>query len=63
MADFVAMAINSQSVRNQIEAITSGVAQQKVSLAHFKQAVRFPLPPLGEQGQIVKAVSQRIDRD
>ena len=51
-AAFLKYAIRSQCVRNQIDRITRGVAQEKVSLARFK-TVGIPLPPLAEQERIV----------
>ena len=61
---------HKQSVRPQSnhEAITSGVCAAKgdVLLNFASRQLRFPLPPLGDQAQIVKAVSrtalEEIDR-
>ena len=63
--EYVALAINSKKVRDQFAAITSGVAQQKVSLARFRQGIHIPLPPTEEQIDIVEEVNrsmQEIDR-
>jgi type I restriction enzyme S subunit len=65
LPEYVAMAINSKLVRDQFISITRGVAQQKVSLARFRQSVRIPIPPAGDQDMIVKKASgwiQEIDR-
>ena len=48
-----------ECVRNQIDRITRGVAQEKVSLARFK-TVGIPLPPLAEQERIVAELGRRI---
>lgn len=58
-AAFLKYAIRSQCVRNQIDRITRGVAQKKVSLARFK-SVGIPLPPLEEQERIVAELERRI---
>ena len=58
-AAFLKYAIRSQPVKNQIERITRGVAQKKVSLARFK-TVAIPLPPLAEQERIVAEVERRF---
>ena len=57
--EYVALAINSKYVRDQFIAITKGVAQQKVSLARLRQAIRIPVPPSQEQLQIVREVSSQ----
>jgi type I restriction enzyme S subunit len=51
--------INSHMVRQQMLAITKGVAQLKVSLARFRN-IGFPLPPLAEQHRIVAEVERRL---
>jgi len=45
---YFVQAVNSEAVRNQIIKITKGVAQQKISLARFKN-IAVPLPPVAEQ--------------
>jgi len=61
LADYLALAINSRWVRDQIAAITSGVAQQKVSLARFASSIHVPTPPLPEQRRIVTTVGERME--
>ncbi len=51
------IAIDSFLVRDQLIDITQGVAQQKISLERFK-SIRFPLPPLEEQKEIVRQVDK-----
>jgi type I restriction enzyme S subunit len=58
-AIFLKHAIRGQPVKDQIERITRGVAQKKVSLARFK-TVAIPLPPLAEQQRIVAEVERRL---
>lgn len=52
-------AINSGVFRRQIMKISSGVAQQKVSLGRFRM-LALPLPPLAEQEQIVCELDSQI---
>lgn len=56
---FFVYCINSRLGREQFRQITSGVAQQKVSLARFT-GIALPLPPLPEQTAIVSEVEQRL---
>jgi type I restriction enzyme S subunit len=58
-AAFLKHAIRAQPVTDQIERITRGVAQKKVSLARFK-TVAVPFPPLAEQTRIVAEVERRL---
>lgn len=51
---YLAAAINSGLVRRQVRAITSGVAQKKVSLARFKEFIRIPAPSLELQRKIAE---------
>lgn len=51
--------INSGVGHRQIRRITSGVAQQKVSLSRFS-GIGLPLPPLTEQFEIVRQVDSRL---
>ncbi|WP_210528341.1 restriction endonuclease subunit S [Rubellimicrobium arenae] len=51
-SEFLSAAIRSQPVKNQILAITTGVAHQKVSLDRFRK-IAIPIPPLPEQRRIV----------
>ncbi len=52
---FIRHMTNAPQMAAQIQKITSGVAQQKVSLKRFK-SLRYPLPPLDEQRRIVDAI-------
>ncbi len=61
LPDYLALAINSRWVRDQFVAITSGVAQQKVSLARFASSIHVPTPPLPEQRKIVAKVGARME--
>lgn len=58
---FFVYAINSPVVRAQILSITSGVAQQKVSLDRFR-SIGLPLPPLHEQRRIVVEIEKQFTR-
>ena len=58
-ATFFAYAIESKLVQSQIQAITKGVAQLKVSLGNFS-SIGFPLPTVGEQRRIVAEVDRRF---
>jgi hypothetical protein len=51
--------INSPFMRRQIQQITRGVAQKKVSLDRFRSLV-IPLPPLKEQWRIVEEIDRRL---
>jgi type I restriction enzyme S subunit len=59
LPEYLTLAINSRQVRVQFTSITSGVAQQKVSLARFQNSILIPLPPLLEQNRIVTVVRER----
>jgi len=52
-------AINSGMVRQQIINISSGVAQQKVSLGRFS-SIAIPLPPQAEQERIVNELDAQL---
>ena len=58
-ATFLKYVIRAQPVKNQIERITRGVAQKKVSLARFK-TVAIPLPPYAEQQRIIAEIERRL---
>jgi type I restriction enzyme S subunit len=58
-AAFLKYVIRGQPVKTQIQHVTRGVAQKKVSLARFK-TVAVPLPPLAEQTRIVAEVERRL---
>jgi type I restriction enzyme S subunit len=57
---YVSLAIGSPQVRAQIEAITSGVAQRKVSLARFRAGISLPVPGLAEQRRIVEQLEGHL---
>lgn len=57
---FLLHALRAPDARRQINAITSGAAQQKVSLDRFRTRVHIPVPPLAEQKRIA-ALLDRID--
>jgi len=58
-AAFLKYVIRGRPVKNQIQQITRGVAQKKMSLARFK-TIAIPLPPFGEQQRIVAEVERRL---
>lgn len=58
-AAFLKYIIRGQPVKNQIQRVTRGVVQKKMSLARFK-TVAVPLPPLAEQPRIVAEVDRRL---
>lgn len=60
VSSYVEIAISSQVVQRQIQKISKGVAQQKVTLAGFKKIV-LPLPPREEQDQINAMVHELFD--
>jgi type I restriction enzyme S subunit len=51
--------INSQLIKSQVLKRTKGVAQKKISLGTFK-SVAFPLPPLDEQGELLKQIDEKF---
>lgn len=61
-AQFLRYAFEAPIVRQQFQQITRGVAQQKVSLARFRQAVVIPLPPVAEQRRIVDLLDDFLSR-
>lgn len=56
---FFVHAINSDVVKPQIQLITKGVAQMKISLGRFS-SLAIPMPPLSEQTRIVDEVERRL---
>lgn len=54
LPEYLAIAIESSLVRSQILAITSGVAQKKVSLERFREGVLVPCPDISLQGEMVE---------
>ena len=59
---FIAYAIQAPSTRQQMEHITSGVAQRKVSLARFRTGLAIPVPSLSEQRRIVDILEDHLSR-
>lgn len=58
---FFVHAINSGVVKSQIQLITKGVAQMKVSLGRFS-TLAIPLPPLPIQHRIVAEIEKQFTR-
>jgi type I restriction enzyme S subunit len=58
---YLCQALRSDFVRRQIDEISVGVAQQKVSLGRFA-TIGIPLPPLAEQHEIVRRLSAAFAR-
>ncbi|PKY10757.1 restriction endonuclease [Acidithiobacillus marinus] len=56
-AHFLKFAINSHIGKRQIEPMTQGVAQKKVSLGRFS-SLAVPVPPAAEQAEIVRMVNE-----
>ncbi|MSQ47617.1 MAG: restriction endonuclease [Deltaproteobacteria bacterium] len=56
---FFVHTMNSEVVKPQLQLITKGVAQMKVSLGRFS-TLAIPLPPLAEQTRIVAEVERRL---
>lgn len=61
-ARFVAYAMQSPVVKRQVELITSGIAQRKVSLARFRTGISIPVPSLDEQLRIVDLLEDHLSR-
>jgi len=59
---YVAYALSAPSVREQIDHITRGVAQRKISLARFRSGVTIPLAPPSEQRRIVDILEDHLSR-
>jgi restriction endonuclease S subunit len=59
-ARYVVHALRSRVVRRQVRSITSGAAQQKVSLDRFRTRLEIAAPPLAEQRRIA-AIFDRAD--
>lgn len=63
-SEYLNLCIRSRTVQAQIQEITKGVAQQKVSLDRFRQ-IGLPVAPLDEQREIVRQIETaftKIDR-
>ena len=56
---FLVFATRSPLCQQQIQGITKGVAQKKVSLGRFAK-IAYPLPPLAEQHRIVDEIDRRF---
>jgi len=52
--------INSFIIKDQLDLITKGVAQQKISVERFK-FILFPVPALAEQQEIVRRVGKLFE--
>lgn len=59
---FIALAMQAPAVKRQVELITSGIAQRKVSLARFRSGLSIPVPPLEEQRRIVDILDDHLSR-
>lgn len=60
IALYLVYCIRAELIRVQMNEITAGVAQQKVSLDRFRQ-IALPIPPLEEQVEIVKRITIAFD--
>jgi len=58
--DYLALALNSGLVRQQIADITRGVAQQKVSLARYRSEVLVPTPAFDAQAAVAIACAEDL---
>lgn len=56
-AEYVVVAMNAPSTRNQIEAYGKGATRFRVSTGHLR-AVLIPVPPLAEQRRIIAKVNE-----
>lgn len=61
IAKFVMYATRAPIVRSQVIEATRGVAQKKISLERFR-TIRYPLPPLNTQRQIVDQIDTHFSR-
>ncbi|MDT7953777.1 MAG: restriction endonuclease subunit S, partial [Acetobacteraceae bacterium] len=61
VTEFLNLCLGSPSVRGQLENITKGVAQQKISLVNFRRIV-LPMPSLAEQRRIVARIEALFAR-
>lgn len=57
--DFIYYQMKSEAFRAKVLEISAGVAQQKVSLANFKE-LELAIPPLEEQTEIVQRIRQLL---
>jgi len=61
-ARYLLHAFATRDVARQINAITQGVAQRKVSLERFRKGVKIPLAPRVEQQRITAVVEEQFSR-
>ncbi len=61
LSEFFVYATRTHSIQHQIQEITKGVAQKKVSLERFR-SVKYPVAPLPEQHRIVEAIDSYFSR-
>lgn len=61
-ARFISYAIQAPAIKRQMELITNGVAQRKVSLSRFRTGLSIPVPPLDEQRRIVDLLEDHLSR-
>lgn len=61
-ARFIRYAMEAPAVKRQVELITSGIAQRKVSLGRFRSGLSIPVPPLDEQRRIVDFLEDHLSR-
>lgn len=59
---YLLYAISTPEIQHQINEITQGVAQRKVSLDRFRKGISFPLAPLVEQKRVVVAIEEQFSR-
>lgn len=57
--NYIHLALNSSSIFLQAAALATGTAQKTVPLAGLRR-IAVPLPPLDEQGEVVREVDRRL---
>lgn len=62
LPEYLAYSFGASAVRDQVLAITRGVAQKKLSLDRFRTGVSIPLPNLAEQRRIVEILEDHLSR-
>ena len=62
LPEYLAYSFGASAVRDQVLAITRGVAQKKVSLGRFRSGVSIPIPQLSEQRRIVEILEDHLSR-
>jgi type I restriction enzyme, S subunit len=55
-AEYLAEALQTVRAQRQIESITKGVAQRKVSLGRFRTDVAVPIPDIAQQQRVVERI-------